>query len=150
MSPRQFVVRFFAVASIACILGPAARAQRTSLGFVDGLDQSASHAGPGFLKSIEILQRHQSESMDPDPGRQAVERPLLLNHSAFSSHTSPVLQIPHVTNATGAQEMNELSKSSTDREISKTLWSTDSTLYTLDPHGACSLNRQGAALRSCQ
>lgn len=150
MSPRQFVVRFFAVASIACILGPAARAQRTPLGFVDSLNQSASHAGPGFVKSIEIYQTHQSESMVPDASSQAVERSLLLNQSAFSSHPSPVLQVPHATKVTGVQEMNEPSKSAIDREISKTLWSADSTLYTLDPHGACSLNRQGAALRSCQ
>jgi hypothetical protein len=120
MSPLRFVVRFFAVASIACSLGGAtAHAQRTHLSFVDGLDQSASHAGPGFVKSIEIFQRYQSESMVPDAGSRAVERSLLLNQSGFSSHTSTVLQIPHAMNVTGAQEIGEPSKSSTDREISK-------------------------------
>jgi hypothetical protein len=109
--PRRFVVRFLAVASIAYSLDSAtAHAQRIHLGFVEGLDQSASHAGPGFVKSIEILQRNQSESMVPDAGSKAVERSLLLNQSCFSLHTSTVLQIAHAMNVTGAQEIGEPSK----------------------------------------
>lgn len=58
-------------------------------------------------------------------------------------------EVRSLTHATGTQEMNELLHGLPDREISKTLWSSDSTLYKLDSHGACSLNRQGAATRSC-
>lgn len=37
-----------------------------------------------------------------------------------------------------------------DDGMPRTMWSADAVLYKLDPHGACTLNRQGASVRACQ
>jgi len=162
MAKSRIVLLSLAIVALAGSLGAASvRAQWIQPG-------SANHAnapfGPDSFKNFDIHLKQENKSVVLDASGSATSYSsvvILPSHSLQSSPlrevtyiTSPVSyqdrpEVRSLTHVTGDQEMKDLLHGLADREISKTLWSSDSTLYKLDSHGACSLNRQGAATRSC-